>query len=577
MKKSNKQTTLKGFRLTTQLLLLINLPIFAIAIIAVLISADKQQQLAERIIKEEMHSSASSILQVYDSETDGDYSYSDGSFKKGTTPLTGNYSIIDNVKDETGIDVTIFYDNIRVLTTIKDKSGDRITGSEMDSRIMDVIKEGKNYVATKVKVGDAIYSGYYLPLRQPSDHSITGAVFCGQPRSEIMNEIRTSVITTLIGIAIVLVIAMILCGIVMHKIISVLGKTVGNLDKVAAGALNIQIDQRILNRGDEIGDMGRSLQQMISSFGNIIHQITDSSAKLDSVSTEYGNSFQTIVEQINGINRSMEEVANGATAQAKESQEANQQVINIGESITTTVERVEILNNSSDKMKQYSDTANDTLEKLSEITIKTREAVSSVQKQTHETNQSTKDIQEATQLITEIASQTNLLSLNASIEAARAGENGKGFAVVADEIRNLSEQSRQSAEKIENIVHQLMTNSDNSVQTMGDVSKIVIQQDEMLSDTISMFDSLNEEIQEVIGAVNEIRKQIDTLDSLKSGVLDNLEGLAGIAEQNAASTQETSTSMTMLGNIIDKCNEDTKELMKLAENLEENTRRFSLQ
>ncbi|RKI39711.1 methyl-accepting chemotaxis protein [bacterium D16-51] len=574
--KKNNATPRKGVRLTTQLMLLINLPIFVIAIIAVLISANKQKQLVERITRQEMHSSASSVLQVYNSETDGDYSYSDGVFKKGTTSLSGNYTIIDNIKKETGIDVTISYGNTRLLTTIKDKSGDRLIGSEIDSRIMDVIKDGKNFVAQKVKVGDTIYTGYYIPLRQPSDRSIAGVVFCGQPRAEIMDEIKDSVVTTLIGIAIVLVIASIICGFAMRRLITVIGKTVGNLDNVAAGALNIQIDQRILSRGDEIGDMGRSLQQMISAFSDIIHKITDSASKLDSVSSEYGDSFQTIVEQINGINRSMDDVANGATAQAKESQEANQQVINIGDSITTTVERVEILNNSSDKMKQYSDTANDTLEKLSGITIKTKEAVNSVQKQTNETNQSAKDIQEATQLITEIASQTNLLSLNASIEAARAGENGKGFAVVADEIRNLSEQSRQSAEKIENIVRQLMTNSDNSVQTMGEVSEIVLQQDEMLSDTISMFDSLNEEIREVIGAVNEIRHQIETLDQLKSGVLNNLEGLAGIAEQNAASTQETSASMTMLGDIIDRCSEDTKELMRLAEELEENTRRFSL-
>ena len=104
-------------------------------------------------------------------------------------------------------------------------------------------------------------------------------------------------------------------------------------------------------------------------------------------------------------------------------------------------------------------------------------------------------------MITEIASQTNLLSLNASIVAARAGENGKGFSVVADEIRNLSEQSRLSAEKIENIVRQLMTNSDNSVETMKEVSAVVGQQDEMLSNTITMFDSLNGEIREVVDAV----------------------------------------------------------------------------
>ena len=566
----------KGFKLTTQLQLLMNLPIFAVAIIAVLISAYKQQRLAESMTKQEMHSAASSILQVYNSETDGDYSYSDGSFRKGITPLTGNYTIIDNIKQETGIDVTIAYNNTRVLTTIKDDTGNRVIGSEVDSRVMDAIQSGKNFVARKVKVGNLFYTGYYIPLRQSSDNTIVGTVFCGRPRAEVIDEIKLSIITTLAGVIIVLLIAMVLCAIAMRRITAVIKKTVGNLDKVAMGSLNFQIDTRILSRNDEIGDMGRSLHEMMSAFRSIIRQITESAAKLDLVSTEYGESFQTIVDQMKGINVSMEEIACGATTQATESREANNQVINIGDAITATVEGVEILSNSSSKMKQYSDTANDTLGKLSVITERTKSAIASVQEQTNETNQSTKDIQEASQLITEIASQTNLLSLNASIEAARAGENGKGFAVVADEIRKLSEQSRQSAEKIDTIVHQLIINSDNSVKTMGEVSEIGTQQADMLSNTIFMFDSLNSEISEVVHAISEIRNQTETLDTLKTGILDNLKGLASIAEQNAAGTQQTSASMAMLGEIIDKCSKDTQTLMKLAEELNQNTLRFSL-
>lgn len=125
-------------------------------------------------------------------------------------------------------------------------------------------------------------------------------------------------------------------------------------------------------------------------------------------------------------------------------------------------------------------------------------------------------------------------------------------------------------------MHQLIINSDNSVKTMGEVSEIGTQQADMLSNTISMFDSLNSEISEVVHAISEIRNQTETLDTLKTGILDNLKGLASIAEQNAAGTQQTSASMAMLGEIIDKCSKDTQTLMKLAEELNQNTLRFSL-
>ena len=111
---------------------------------------------------------------------------------------------------------------------------------------------------------------------------------------------------------------------------------------------------------------------------------------------------------------------------------------------------------------------------------------------------------------------------------------------------------------------------------MGKVSESVVEQDKMLSNTISMFGSLNTEITEVVRAVETIREQIEKLEQLKDCVMENVICLSAIAEENAATTEETSAAMNVLSEIIDKCTEQTDALMQLSEILSKNTQRFTL-
>ncbi len=272
----------------------------------------------------------------------------------------------------------------------------------------------------------------------------------------------------------------------------------------------------------------------------------------------------------------MNEIANGATQQAGDVQHANTAVIEMGSAIDATSENVSKLSESAQKMTDYNRSANSNLEELLEISKRTNSAVDEVQHQTDETNQSALEIQEATNLIADIANQTNLLSLNASIEAARAGEQGKGFAVVATEIRTLADQSRGSAEKIADAVNLLIGNSNRSVATMGTMMEIIEEQNEKLEDTLNMFHELNDEIKIVKMAVENISGQVDGLGKLKANVLDVLEGLSAISEQYAASTEETSASMIELNEVVDKCTTETQGLIVLSGELKDNTTKFTL-
>ena len=186
------------------------------------------------------------------------------------------------------------------------------------------------------------------------------------------------------------------------------------------------------------------------------------------------------------------------------------------------------------------------------------------------------NINKAVEIIKELATQTNLLSLNASIEAARAGEAGRGFAVVAEEIRNLSEESSGNAQEIEEIVIELIGNVEISVSKMNEVTNNVQKQQKCLDETREAFKHLNREVALVEEVTNDIGSQTEILNSLKQIVTDSVNNLASVVEQSAASTQETSASMALLSQTIGECSEDTQGLVELSHRQNKEAGRFQL-
>ncbi len=567
----------KGLRLAFKLSLMVAVPILLVTLTGICLGAVKQGQLSKTLVEREISGIARSVREVYMGlESDEPFTLKDGTLSKGSTTLSDNYEIIDKLKSEQDVELSLFFGDTRLLTTLTDESGKREINTQMSDAVYSQINKGEDYYARDIELFGTSYAGYYVPLYQPGSNEIIGSIFCGRSQKQINTSMRDTVLSMAGAMLGIFILTFIIVLFLVTRIIKVLNGAVTNLNQVARGALNINMGSSILTRSDEVGDIARSVQRLIHSLREILTNITTSAKSLEEFSDTFSTSFDVIANSINDVNTAVDEIANGATGQAGETMNASEKVNDMGNSLDQTAASIETLNNSSGKMKEYNKTAAKNLTELYDISEKTKESVLLVQDQTNLTNQSAQKIREATELITNIAGQTNLLSLNASIEAARAGENGKGFAVVADEIRQLSEQSRESAEKIAEIVNSLLENSNTSVHTMNEVAENIQRQNDKLLETGNMFKSLNGEINDVTDAIEHISEQTVTLDEHKNTVLGIVDSLAAIAQQNAASTEETSASMLQLQKTIQTCHEATSDLVKLAKELSNNTKHFEL-
>ncbi len=350
----------------------------------------------------------------------------------------------------------------------------------------------------------------------------------------------------------------------------------GNLRQAAIGDLSFTVSPKLIKRTDEIGEMARSLENVRQSLAGMLGSVVHTGEALNQSSEKFSNKFKNISESILNANQAIEDLAQGATSQANETETVHDKIKELGDVIEIEKSGVSKLEGTVSAMIKHTAGASESISELDQITKVTIDAIHTVSVQTNKNNDSAANINKAVEIIKGLAAQTNLLSLNASIEAARAGEAGRGFAVVAEEIRNLSEESSGNAQEIEEIVKELVNNVEVSVKKMQEVTENVKKQQERLGETREAFGYLNNEVQLVEQVTGELGSQTEILSSLKEIVTDSINNLASVVEESAASTEETSASMTLLSQTINECSEDTQGLVELSHRQNEEAGKFRL-
>lgn len=415
------------------------------------------------------------------------------------------------------------------------------------------------------------YAAYYVT----SDGSYIFVVTADE--NEALKDADAIVkICTLLG-----VIAAAFCVAAAFLICHIIVKPIKEITEIAMNIANLDFrkksrQKKLSARRDEIGAMSRAIDTLQNQLSEVVGKITEQSGAIFSASEQMNTKAESINSTVEQVDRAVQEIADGATSQADETQKATENVVVMGNMIEESNTEMEVLRDNARSMRASSEDAAGTLGVLDEVNHKATEAIDVIYTQTNTTNESALKIREATTLITSIAEETNLLSLNATIEAARAGEQGRGFAVVAGQIQKLAEQSNESARQIDEIINQLISDSQKAVETMDEVKQVMQVQNENVIKTRDKFTEVQSGIGKTIEGIRRIAEKIEKLDEARVNVVDVVQNLTAIAQENAAGTEETSASVTEVGNHMFGIAQNSGELKQIADNLEREMQAFQI-
>ena len=543
--------------------------IVGVSIVLVIISALSINNTYDEMVQEELLLAVEQLNSEMSNVWDGEWEYTDGVLTKGGENVMAEYEeIMDELRASTGVEYSLFYGKERVITTLKDSSGAKAVGYNISDKVAStVLTNGQTYYAKMVPAGaTGSYFSYYMPLKN-DDGTIVGMVYSGRESDSVEAKIR-GITIQMVLLSLLIAIGVSIVGILVANKSSgkmrAIAEELGNLSK---GELKLSIDKSSLDRNDEIGLLADGAQTLSEKLGEVIRSTMEMSEELKRSGSELSESASQASAASGQVSQAVDDISKGAVNQAESVETAAGNTQDIGKDIEDVSENVQQLNSYANEMKTSCEAAMEALNKLIAQSSEVQSSVRDIGATIDSTNESAKEISKFSEAITEIASQTNLLSLNASIEAARAGDAGKGFAVVATEIGQLAVQSSNSAEEIKKIVEKLVADSEQSVEVMQRLNASFEQQETQLDDTKVNMQSMAENVDNISESTDNIAAHIDKLNSAKDKLVEIISDLSAISEENAASSEETNASMQELNATFAIITESAGKLQELATNM----------
>lgn len=554
------------------------LPTLLLGMVAIIITLTLIKDSLINEVKNSLKGTAAATLAAYD-QNSGEYIMTkNGDVWKGGYNISKSENLVDNIKENSGMDVTFFYGSKRIMTSAKDSNDERILDSPAgDIIVKKVLEGGQEYFSEAVSLDGIINYGYYIPVYQKGEsENPIGMIFVGTNK-----EIKDAAINRIIWIIVIAVVAVVVICVLVAVVLSIsitksLKKGIGAVQSVAKGELGNPIDKRMIERKDEIGDLSKAIDTLQKELQNILRKIIRSADELTVAADGLGITAKETNTTMKEVENAVNIITENVSEQARNTTSTSENIMIMGEQIGEAAKEVKALNQNADVMRYSGEQAAITIQQLRQINDEVEKSIETITEQTNLTNESAQKIQAATEIITSIAEETNLLSLNASIEAARAGESGRGFAVVAAQIQKLAEQSNESSHTIEEITNTLIMNSNVAVDIMRHVQEIIDSQSKNMSDTEKIVSEVMDGIGTSLRSIEQIENTTVKLEDSRNKIVKTVEDLSEIAQENASGTKQTCAQTVEVADTFEKIENSALNLKQIADELSDTMKHFHL-
>ena len=379
--------------------------------------------------------------------------------------------------------------------------------------------------------------------------------------------------TLLAGALFLSVLAFIIQNVILGKHVQGIKKIAADLKQIEQGDLLADIEK---SHFGELMELSSGIGLIVKELGTLVSQVYSSYDDIQYMMNIMTENFKESSKNSLNIAKTSENVANGASKQAEDSELCYQMSMELVGQVETVSESSKLMSAKAELVGSMTGSGRESITELVDKSKLSELNIAEINKSIDGLSAMTQDIGNITEIIRSIASQTNLLSLNASIEAARAGEAGKGFAVVADEIKKLADKSLSYAQSISKTVESVMEQVNSTTGRINSITQAILYQMDAVHKTNDAFSGIAQASGELFQQLNAVRKGISQLDNFKSNLMSSIENISIVASETAASSQEITSLMYSQNNSANALAEMSENLVAMAAGIEEKLSKLKL-